>query len=103
MSRPWDCRRWWEGRHQPSGLSHQPSGGVVRASSFLLRTAWGLESDRDEGDTYSFQPVPGDRALRGRQSPSRVIWDGPLVAAIARDLVVGARVRATVSVRIDAG
>ena len=113
---------------QGSGTAVAVKHGV-RAKGSELRTAWGevrgdghrgfslvdrqgrvkldslaeLVSERDEGDTYTFQPVRRDRAMVGHWSPARRVWEGPLVAAIQRDVRVGDRTRAVVAARVDAG
>ena len=89
-----------------------PERGRVRpvlASSEAVRPPFAaleavdLVSDRDEGDTYTFQPVEKDRPLRTTWSAPRVVWPGPLVAAVSRDGDVSERVRLTVFARADAG
>lgn len=59
-------------------------------------------SEVDEGDTYTFQPVAGDRPVRARWGRVRRGWAGPLVAAIARDFTLGRRAGGTVFARLDA-
>jgi alpha-mannosidase len=62
-----------------------------------------LTSERDEGDTYTIEPVPGDRPLVARWGRTQIVWPGPLSAAIARPFTLGRRVRGTMFVRVDAG
>jgi alpha-mannosidase len=62
-----------------------------------------LESQRDDGDTYTFQPVPGDRAVRATWGKPRQIWQGPLLAATAIPFDVGGRAEGTLYLRTDAG
>jgi alpha-mannosidase len=62
-----------------------------------------LVSERDEGDSYTFEPVTGDRALAAQWEPPRVVWGGPLVHATAYPFRLGDRVRGTLYVRTDAG
>jgi alpha-mannosidase len=61
-----------------------------------------LISEPDEGDTYTFQPT-GRGALKARWEKPRVLWRGPLVAAVAHPFQIGGRVRGTLFVRTDAG
>ena len=82
----------------PSGYLFVPGTGLDVLAGLGL-----LVSERDEGDTYTFQPVDVDVPIFGRWSPARLVWEGPLVAAVSREVSVGARVRATVSARLDAG
>ena len=86
--------------------------GEDAAGGFLLRDQESgkdvdglatLVSERDEGDTYTFQPQADDVPVVARWGHARTIWNGPLVAAIARDFTLGARVRGTVYARLDAG
>jgi len=101
----------------PDGVGATPdrlraSWGEVRRSAGgfrvrLPRRALALEplltSERDEGDTYTIEPVPDDRPLPARWGRPRVIWNGPLTAAVARPFRLGRRARGTVFVRLDAG
>ena len=86
--------------------------GADRDGGFLLRDRRaGLRvpqiasvvSERDDGDTYTFQPVEDDRPRGARWSRAREVWGGPLVAAIARDFEIPGRVRGTAYARLDAG
>jgi alpha-mannosidase len=70
----------------PSGriqLSH-PAGGV------RFDDLAGLESEQDQGDCYTFSAVPRAAITRpsGRVHP-RVLWPGPLAAAIEWPLALG--------------
>ena len=62
-----------------------------------------IQSERDEGDTYTFQPCVGDDPIEATWAPVREVWDGPLIAAISRDFEVDGRARGTVYARLDAG
>lgn len=62
-----------------------------------------LTTERDEGDTYTIEPVSGDRSLPVTWGRPSVTWPGPLTAALARPFRLGRRVRGTVFVRVDAG
>lgn len=62
-----------------------------------------LISERDEGDVYTFEPVPGDRPVRARFGEGRTIWSGPLVSAVAWPFRLGDRADGTLYVRADAG
>jgi alpha-mannosidase len=62
-----------------------------------------IVSERDEGDSYTFQPVEGDRPRGARWSTVREAWGGPLVAAVARDFEIRGRACGTVYARLDAG
>jgi alpha-mannosidase len=86
--------------------------GADRAGGFLLRDRRAalrlprlasLVSERDDGDTYTFQPVEGDAPRGARWSGVREVWGGPLVAAVARDFEIPGRVRGTAYARLDAG
>ncbi|MSR05702.1 MAG: hypothetical protein EXR93_01325 [Gemmatimonadetes bacterium] len=91
-------------RVDAKGGPRAPSFPPVRATDARLALLpLDIESDRDEGDTYTFEPVAGDRAVRARWSPPQVVWRGPLVAAVAREFKVGERTRGRVSTRLDAG
>ena len=90
----------------------QAAWGDVRphARGFAVRTkrpardlAPLLTSARDRGDTYTIQPVRGDRPVRARWGVARAIWRGPLTAAVARPFAIGSRVRGTLYARVDAG
>jgi len=101
------------------------SGDTITATSGSLGGTWGrvtigarglaflpgarvrlmpeLVSERDEGDTYTIEPVPGDRAVVARWKPSTLVWPGPLVGALGRRFVLGSRAHGTMFVRMDAG
>jgi hypothetical protein len=64
-----------------------------RAEPFGLDAVGQLESERDEGDTYTFQPVDGDRIAVAEWGVPRIVWRGPLIACLARDFVVPDRAR----------
>lgn len=81
----------------------EQSGFQVRAGDRSLGGAGQLLSERDEGDSYTFEPVPGDAPVVAEWGPPRVVWQGPLIAAVARDFVVPGRARGTLFVRVDAG
>ncbi|MBI4421524.1 MAG: hypothetical protein HY560_11930 [Gemmatimonadetes bacterium] len=76
---------------------------IDREADVSCRGLAAIESDRDEGDTYTFQPVEGDRSLPAQWSRARVVWEGPLMASVARDFQVGDRARGTVHARMEAG
>jgi alpha-mannosidase len=103
-----------------------PAGDAVRGTAAGLHARWGvvtpqargfrvrparparvlglaLTSERDEGDTYTIEPVPGDRLLTASWGRPRIVWPGPLAAAAARPFRLGRRVRGTTFIRIDAG
>lgn len=83
-----------------------PEGGFAAIMRDRERSFAGLasmESERDEGDTYTFQPVEGDRPMAARWGSVRSVYDGPLLATLARDFVIGRRARGTVYARLDAG
>ncbi|NIM51185.1 MAG: hypothetical protein GTO22_18360 [Gemmatimonadales bacterium] len=61
-----------------------------------------IVSERDEGDSYTFEPEPGDRPLHAQWGSTRAVWNGPLVAAVARDFTVGDRARGMLYARLDA-
>jgi alpha-mannosidase len=85
-------------------VSADPAGGfALRSTDGRFGGLGQVVSERDGGDTYSFQPVIGDQPLAARWSAARVVWVGPLVAAMARDFSVGDRVSGTVYARLDAG
>jgi 2-O-(6-phospho-alpha-D-mannosyl)-D-glycerate hydrolase len=62
-----------------------------------------LVSERDEGDTYTIEPVAGDRPVIARWGSPRLVWPGPLVGAVSCDVTLGGRVRGRTFVRMDAG
>ncbi len=82
----------WTLRAGPRAFALSEKGGFAQ-----------LVSDRDEGDTYTFQPVEGDEPVMAEWARPRVVWPGPLVAAVAREFTVGDRTRGTVTVRADHG
>jgi len=95
-----------------SGMTLRASWGSVRpvrdgfaiaVGGRTVRLAPGLVDERDEGDTYTIQPVQGDRPFGARWGRTRVVWAGPLVAALARPFRIGGRVRGTAYLRVDAG
>jgi len=89
--------------HAPWGRVVPSAGGfAVQRGSAVLEGVGGLESERDAGDTYTFEAVPGDSAARAQWGAPRVVWRGPLVAALARPFRIGRRVRGTLFLRIDA-
>ncbi len=79
------------------GLTVRPRGDG-RANVLAL-----IESEGDEGDTYTFEPTFSRRAVRARWGRRRVVWRGPFVAALARPFSVGDFVRGTLYARLDAG
>jgi alpha-mannosidase len=85
------------------GVRADAAGFTVRAGTRSLRLAPLLTSERDEGDTYTIEPVSGDRPLAARWGKAIVVWEGPLVAALGRPFRIGQRVRGTVFMRVDAG
>jgi alpha-mannosidase len=85
------------------GVRAVRDGFVIAVGGRTLRLAPGLLDERDEGDTYTIEPVPGDRPVRAQWGRARVVWSGPLVAALARPFRIGGRVRGTAYLRIDAG
>ena len=62
-----------------------------------------LRSERDSGDTYTFQPASTPRPERAAWGPAQTIWTGPLIAAVAREFRIGRRVSGTLYARLDAG
>jgi len=86
------------------GEVRRSAGGFrVRLPRRVLALEPLLTSERDEGDTYTIEPVPGDRPMPARWGRPRVVWNGPLTAAVARPFRLGRRARGTVFVRLDAG
>lgn len=61
-----------------------------------------IESEGDEGDTYTFEPTLENAPAPASWSRPRVRWRGPLIAVLAREFQLGERVRGTLSVRLDA-
>jgi alpha-mannosidase len=80
-----------------------PSGFVLNVRRRALRLAPLLTSEVDGGDTYTIQPVAGDRPLAARWGRATVVWPGPLVAAIARPFRIGGRVRGMAFLRVERG
>jgi alpha-mannosidase len=85
------------------GVRATRDGFTVVGGGRTRRLGPGLVDERDEGDTYTIEPVAGDRPLRAQWGRARVVWAGPLVAALARPFRIGRRVRGTIYVRIEAG
>jgi alpha-mannosidase len=69
----------------------------------ILLAVAGIVSERDDGDAYTFQPVASSPPQKARWKPSRTVWDGPLVAAVAREFFIDGRLAGTVYARLDAG
>lgn len=59
-------------------------------------------SERDGGDTYTFQPTP-EPPVVARWRSARPGWKGPLAATLVRAFTVGKRARGLVHARLDAG
>jgi alpha-mannosidase len=101
---------WVSGRRRAAAewgdVGADREGGFLlrdrRAARRLPRLA-SVVSERDEGDTYTFQPVEGEAPRVARWSGVREVWGGPLVAAVARDFEIPGRVRGTAYARLDAG
>jgi alpha-mannosidase len=90
-------------RTEWGGVRALGGGFAVTVGKRTLRLAPLLVDEREEGDTYTIQPVPGDRPLWARWGRARIVWAGPLVAALARPFRIGGRVRGTAYVRVEAG
>jgi 2-O-(6-phospho-alpha-D-mannosyl)-D-glycerate hydrolase len=86
-------------------MASGPRGFRVRTTrpGWHLRGVGSVESERDVGDTYTFQPVSNDRAKRARWGRSSVVWEGPLIACVSRPFEIPGRVRGTAYVRLVAG
>jgi mannosylglycerate hydrolase len=84
-------------------VSAARSGFDVQGGARSLNGVPRLVSERDEGDTYTFEPLPGDVPLAAEWGPTRVVWPGPLVAAVGRPFAVPGRVRGRLFVRVDRG
>jgi alpha-mannosidase len=96
---PGGLRASWARVRVPRGGGFGLESGEANHAP-LLR----IESERDEGDTYTFEPVGGDRPLRAAWSRSAsTVWRGPLIAAIERRWNIRGRAHGTVSARLDAG
>ncbi len=106
---PADEHVWVSGRcvAAPWGeVAEDPGGGFVvraREPGLELYGVASLVSERDEGDTYTFEPVSGDTPVAAQWGRTRAVWEGPLVAATAREFRLGDRVHGTVFARLDAG
>ncbi len=87
---------WGTVRFERSGLQ-------VLVGDRTLAGVGQLFSERDEGDTYTFEPGRDDAPVVAEWSSPRVVWQGPLVAAVARAFVVPGRAQGTLFVRVDAG
>jgi alpha-mannosidase len=86
-------------------VTADPSGGFgldVRQRTDRFRNLGLIESDSDDGDTYTFEPTVDDTPTPARWGRTRVHWRGPLIAALSRDFTVGDRARGTLFVRLDA-
>jgi mannosylglycerate hydrolase len=77
------------------GFTFHPGGRI--------RLAADLVSERDEGDTYTIEPVAGDRPIVARWRSPSLVWPGPLIGAIGRRFTLGNRAHGTMYVRMDAG
>lgn len=86
---------WGTATPRPTGLRVRARSGETCMLS--------LVSERDDGDTYTIQPVPGDRPVRPGWRRPRAVWSGPLLAAHARDFRLGRRAHGTMYARADAG
>ncbi len=83
-----------------------PSGGFLvhdRESGYRFPLQGDLRSERDLGDTYTFQPESTLRLERARWGTVQTVLTGPLIAAVAREFHIGNRTRGTVHARLDAG
>jgi alpha-mannosidase len=104
-----DDRVWVSGRRVTGAtveVDESPRGGFavsMREPERELSDIASLVSERDDGDTYSFEPVGGDTPVTARWGPTRAVWEGPLVAATAREFTLGDRARGAVFARLDAG
>jgi alpha-mannosidase len=74
-----------------------PEGGTI------LHGVADIVSERDDGDAYTFQPASDDAPAKARWGRLQPVWNGPLVAAVAREFSVDDRVSGTVYARLDAG
>jgi alpha-mannosidase len=104
-----DDHVWVSGRRVTGAsveVDESPRGGFavsMREPERELSDVASLVSERDDGDTYSFEPVGGDTHVTARWGPARAVWEGPLVAATAREFTLGDRARGAVFARLDAG
>jgi alpha-mannosidase len=78
------------------------SGIQVRVGKATLAGVGDLLSERDAGDTYTFEPVEGDAPARAVWGPPKAVWPGPLAAAVARAFAIPGRVAGTLFARVDA-
>ncbi|HWA16551.1 MAG TPA: glycosyl hydrolase-related protein, partial [Gemmatimonadales bacterium] len=73
----------WNGRVR---VTAERDGSMTLASAderVVLPNLLVLESERDEGDSYSFSPVPGDRPVRAKAAGrSRLAAGGPYVSTL---------------------
>jgi alpha-mannosidase len=85
----------------------EDEGGGFRISDVegrtILHAVADIVSERDDGDAYTFQPVAGGAPARARWGRVYRVWNGPLVAAVAREFFVDERASGVVYVRLDAG
>jgi hypothetical protein len=72
----------------------------VPSAGWRLRGVAQIESERDGGDTYTFQPIDGDRPKRPTWGRARVLWRGPLVACLARAFEIPGVAAGTVFVKL---
>jgi alpha-mannosidase len=87
----------------PAPLSPGLAPGVSLAPDPGRKPGVTLLSERDEGDTYTFEPVAGDRPTQATWGRPHLVWDGPLIKAVAHPFRIGYRARGTLFVRSDAG
>ncbi len=74
---------------------------AVRDDATRVRHVADLMSERDDGDTYTFQPRESDVPLTAQWGKLRTVWRGPIVGCVARDFQLGARTRGTVYARVS--
>jgi mannosylglycerate hydrolase len=79
------------------------AGFVIATPGATLAQAGALLSERDAGDTYTFQPVSGDVPLQAELGRPAAVWRGPLIAAVARSFTIPGRSTGTLFARVDAG
>jgi hypothetical protein len=88
----------------PRAAAGRPGKGSPLGEDQFVRLSLPiLGSERDEGDTYTFQPVDGDEPAAVRWGRPRLVWEGPLVTVVAWPFRLADRVRGTLYQRFDAG
>jgi alpha-mannosidase len=99
---------WLSGRRLAAEwgtVDPDPGGGFTLVDHERGRTVPGLGllvSEGDSGDAYTHQPEGSTPPVVAEFGPGRGVWNGPLVAAVARGFRVRGRARGVMYARLDA-